>query len=198
MCRMKTYFIIAHPDSQSFNHELLQYLCAVCKEYDCEYRINDLYQSNFDPVLRLEEIEEITRNQVPEDIKTEQQNILWADTVVLISPLWWGSFPAILKGYFDKILTHGFAFHADNGFTFPNLKNNLLNLQTAGNVATRPTDHVHFKGLPQQYDYHLFHACGFKSTNHIFQGIPSRHNSVYLNILTRSKEALLKIITATE
>src|SRR5690606_23274407 len=39
-----------------------------------------------------------------------QQDILWADHLVLIYPTWWGSMPALLKGFLDRVFTPGFAF----------------------------------------------------------------------------------------
>ena len=42
--------------------------------------------------------------------KAEQA--LWkeADLITFVYPLWWMGFPAILKGYIDRVLTHGFAY----------------------------------------------------------------------------------------
>jgi NAD(P)H dehydrogenase (quinone) len=39
-----------------------------------------------------------------------QEKIKWADHIVIIHPVWWGSVPALLKGFFDKVLLPGFAF----------------------------------------------------------------------------------------
>lgn len=44
------------------------------------------------------------------DIRAEQQKIAWADTLVFHFPLWWLGPPAILKGWFDRVLVQGFAF----------------------------------------------------------------------------------------
>ncbi|MFC4494448.1 NAD(P)H-dependent oxidoreductase [Streptomyces ovatisporus] len=45
-----------------------------------------------------------------EDISSEQQKLLWADTLILHFPLWWFGPPAILKGWLDRVLVQGFAF----------------------------------------------------------------------------------------
>jgi putative NADPH-quinone reductase len=44
------------------------------------------------------------------DIEAEQQALLEADTIVLQFPLYWYSVPAILKHWFDQVLTYGFAY----------------------------------------------------------------------------------------
>ena len=33
-----------------------------------------------------------------------------ADLIVLVFPLWWAGRPAVLKGWFDRIFTQGFAY----------------------------------------------------------------------------------------
>jgi NAD(P)H dehydrogenase (quinone) len=45
-----------------------------------------------------------------EDVRAEQEKLLWADAVVLQFPLWWFSMPAILKGWVDRVFSCGFAY----------------------------------------------------------------------------------------
>jgi putative NADPH-quinone reductase len=61
----------------------------------------------FDPVLW----KGYKQQQVLEpELKQAQENILWCEKWVIIYPVWWGSVPAILKGYLDRVLWKGFAF----------------------------------------------------------------------------------------
>lgn len=50
-------------------------------------------------------------------IKEAQDLILWADHVVFVYPTWWGTMPALLKGFIDRVLTSGFAFEEIEGGT---------------------------------------------------------------------------------
>jgi len=45
-----------------------------------------------------------------EDVRAEQDKLLWADTLILQFPLWWFSMPAILKGWVDRVYAYGFAY----------------------------------------------------------------------------------------
>ncbi len=48
----------------------------------------------------------------PEDeaeIKTMQEAIRWADHLVFVYPIWWGTIPAILKGFIERVFLPGFA-----------------------------------------------------------------------------------------
>src|SRR5512138_237891 len=44
------------------------------------------------------------------DIAREQDRLRRADLLVLQFPVWWGAPPAILKGWFDRVLAYGFAY----------------------------------------------------------------------------------------
>jgi NAD(P)H dehydrogenase (quinone) len=47
-------------------------------------------------------------------MKYYQDKMTWADEIVFVFPYWWGSFPAILKNFFDWNLSKDFAFHYVN------------------------------------------------------------------------------------
>ncbi len=44
-----------------------------------------------------------------------QESVAWADHLVILFPLWLGSMPALLKGFFEQLLRPGFAFSAVTG-----------------------------------------------------------------------------------
>jgi multimeric flavodoxin WrbA len=46
----------------------------------------------------------------PDDILTEQRKVADADLVIFHFPVWWFSMPAILKGWFDRVFSRGFAY----------------------------------------------------------------------------------------
>jgi 1,4-dihydroxy-2-naphthoate octaprenyltransferase len=46
-----------------------------------------------------------------------QELITWAHHVVFVYPTWWGTMPALLKGFLDRVLTAGFAFEDIEGGT---------------------------------------------------------------------------------
>lgn len=46
----------------------------------------------------------------PEIVQACQQDLLWADHVVVIYPLWLGDVPAMLKAFLEQVLRPGFAF----------------------------------------------------------------------------------------
>jgi len=86
-------------------------------EKGLEVEVRDLYQLNFQPVLAGEDtihVEEgnFVRDQeiFPPDVLVEQEKILQIGLPIYVFPIWWNGMPAIMKGYFDRVFQHGFAY----------------------------------------------------------------------------------------
>lgn len=69
-----------------------------------------MYQLSFNPILTTQELYGFYEQQYPDDVSIEQEHIRQADILYFVFPTWWYSVPAILKGYFDRVLATGFAF----------------------------------------------------------------------------------------
>ncbi|AKS31866.1 NAD(P)H-dependent oxidoreductase [Mycolicibacterium goodii] len=114
-------WLYAHPLRGSLNDQLFQSGTAALSE---RYTVltSDLHAQRFDPVLgagdlggRSGNIVEITgdayqRGELPADVRAEQAKLAAAELLVVQFPLWWYGPPAILKGWFDRVLTNGFAY----------------------------------------------------------------------------------------
>ena len=57
---------------------------------------------------------------IAKDIAAEQEKVKAADLVIFQFPLSWLSYPAILKGWMDRVLCNGFAFITEQGRLFDN------------------------------------------------------------------------------
>jgi putative NADPH-quinone reductase len=102
--------VLGHPDAESFNHAIMQrYISSLPR--DCEVRTLMLGELDFDPVLRFGYRQRMAPDPV---IARSQELLLWADHVVLVFPCWWTGVPSLLKGWFDRVLTPGFAYNEDN------------------------------------------------------------------------------------
>ncbi|GAA1617515.1 NAD(P)H-dependent oxidoreductase [Actinoplanes couchii] len=118
------HWVYAHPRSGSFNDRLFR---AGVEELSQRYRVatSDLNAQGFDPVLGEGDLGDLagtagnlaeqagtayTKGQLPADVRREQAELAAAELLVLQFPLWWYGPPAILKGWFDRVLTSGFAY----------------------------------------------------------------------------------------
>lgn len=125
--------VYAHPNPKSLNHAILETVQQSLKEKGSEMRLHDLYAMNFNPVLGGAEL--ANRGAVAQDVAAIQADITWADTLIFIYPIWWMDRPAILKGWFDRSFTHGFAFTMQGGYRGLLEGRKAIILQTAGGGA---------------------------------------------------------------
>lgn len=112
---MKTenlYIIWAHPRADSLTAHVVKAMQDQAIKQGIDVTSLDLYRSNFDPVLR-EQDEPDWGN--PEKQYSPEVHRLFAeldnkDTIAIVFPVWWYSFPAILKGYLDRVWNYGLAY----------------------------------------------------------------------------------------
>ncbi len=132
---MKIYILLAHPLSQSFNGQIADAYYQKAQQCGHEVRIQRLGEMDFDVVLRngYQKIQALEP-----DLVQAQENILWCDKWVIVYPMWWGSMPALLKGFFDRVLLPKFAFqyHKDDPFWDKLLKGRSAELITTCDAPT--------------------------------------------------------------
>lgn len=110
---MKTLIIYAHPDTESHARITLQEVESRLKELERDYEMIDLYKINYDPLLSAKELTE--KGYCSDIVKEHREKIDESDLLVFIYPVWWNTMPAILKGWFDKTFSSGYAFKYVNG-----------------------------------------------------------------------------------
>ena len=133
---MKWYILLAHPNPGSFNHVVCNALVEGLDQAGASYEVNDLYITGFNPMMAGDDFNQFEDGGIlPADVLVEQAKVEQADCLALIYPVWWNEAPAILKGWFDRILSKGWAYDitADGEFR-PLLKlKKVVILNTADN-----------------------------------------------------------------
>lgn len=106
---MKKILIIkGHPDKESFNFALAEAYKKGVQKTDSEVKEINIRDLNFNPNLQFGYRK---RTELEPDLLEAQDKLKWADHLVWIYPIWWGSVPAIMKGFLDRILLPRFAFN---------------------------------------------------------------------------------------
>ena len=107
---METLIIYAHPQTAGFNSAILSAVKTKLNDRGIAYELIDLYAIGYDPVLKKEEHYTAGNKFISEQNLDFQKKIGACRRLIIIYPVWWNSPPAILKGFFDRILTSGFAY----------------------------------------------------------------------------------------
>lgn len=104
---MKIYLILGHPDRDSYNGKLTDAIEQNAIAHGHEVRRQNLGDLKFDPILWHGYK---TIQQLEPDLIQAKANILWCDRLIIVYPMWWGSLPALMKGFIDRVFHPGFAF----------------------------------------------------------------------------------------
>ena len=115
--------IQGHPDSK------VRHLCNDLEDAyargaiasNNEVRFVHLAKVDF-PLLRSKQ--EWEKGALPASLMQAQEDIQWADHLVIFFPLWLGGMPALLKGFLEQVVRPDFAFDGDakNPFAAKKLK----------------------------------------------------------------------------
>jgi len=128
---MKVLAVYAHESPTSFNAAMKEVAISTFRELGYQVKLSDLYAMNFKAVAdkndftrqsdspmykyQIEGMHALKNNTFSSDIFAEQEKIRWADFILFQFPIWWFSMPGILKGWFDRVFSMGFAYGGDVG-----------------------------------------------------------------------------------
>lgn len=106
--KKKNILIInGHPDNESYNFALANAYKAGALRGGAVVEEIILRDLQFNPILNYGYRKRTTQEP---DLEAAWKKILWADHLVFVYPVWWGSTPALLKGFIDRVFLPGFAF----------------------------------------------------------------------------------------
>lgn len=120
---MKTLIIYAHPRTKGFCSAILDKVISCLDESKIKFEFIDLYKIDYDPKLKAEEHYTSGGKKISEQNVLFQKKISSVDKMIIIYPIWWNSPPSILKGFFDRVLTPGFAYRFKGKIPIKLLKN---------------------------------------------------------------------------
>jgi len=121
---MKVLVLYAHPVETSFNaglhRTIVERLTAAGHSVDdC-----DLYAEDFDPRLtRAERLGYHNERGAGDPAASYAERLMRAEALVLSYPVWNYGFPAMLKGFFDRVFLPGVSFRLVDGKVQPSLHN---------------------------------------------------------------------------
>lgn len=158
---MNVLIINGHPRKDSFSEAIVSSYVRGAKKASVNTATLTLYEQTFD--LNVTAASPKAQYMEPCIIHAREL-IKWAHHVVFVYPTWWGTMPALLKGFIDRVFTEGFAFHDIEGGTgyAP-----LLRGKTAQIITTMDTPHLVYQLLYRAPGHNAMRRatlefCGFQ------------------------------------
>ncbi|QMU58615.1 MAG: flavodoxin family protein [Boseongicola sp.] len=132
--------LFAHPCGESFAAALHTKTVETLTKRGWDVDDCDLYQEGFNPVLSPEErrgYHDEASNTKP--VQSYVDRLMKAEALVLCFPVWNFGYPAILKGFFDRVFLPGVSFRLENGQVASNLTHikKLAAITTYGGTRAR-------------------------------------------------------------
>ena len=167
---MNILLIQGHPDKESYCFALSQAYKKGALAAGAEVEEIVVADLDFNPNLQHGYRQ---RTELEPDLLKAQELILWANHIVMVHPVWWGSVPALLKGFFDRVLLPGFAFkkHEGSKYTW----DRLLKGRSAHIIATADQPGWFYRLRYRRPSYHMlkglvFEFCGVSPVRSTFIG----------------------------
>jgi len=111
---MNILIVYSHPSKKSYTFQILEQLKNILAIQNWDVEISDLYAMNFQSNMTEKEYEREgfanTELPISNDILTEHKKIENADCIIFLYPVWWSDCPAMLKGWFDRVYSVGYAY----------------------------------------------------------------------------------------
>jgi putative NADPH-quinone reductase len=112
---MRALVVHAHPNPESFNAAVFQTVVDTMTRGGHVVDAIDLYGERFGPAMTTEEhcAYQTERPIVSEQVQRYADLVTRVDVLVFVYPTWWSGLPAMLKGWLERVLVPGVAFHFD-------------------------------------------------------------------------------------
>jgi putative NADPH-quinone reductase len=119
---MRVLVVHAHPVPESFSAALCAEVRLTLRARGWEVDHLDLHAEAFDPVMTADErraYHDLARNTLP--VQAHVDRLRAAEALVIVAPVWNYGWPAILKGWFDRVFLPGVSFRMQDGQVVPAL-----------------------------------------------------------------------------
>ena len=182
---MHALIVVAHPNQASLTHAIANQVAEgiAASGPQHSFEVADLAMEGFDPRFNQADIAVLLKEGPPlPDVAAEHARIDRADALVLVYPVYWWSFPGLLKGWIDRVFTQGWAYEDDaEGKLVGKLQHLRVHLIAKGGANQRTyARHGYFGAMKTQIDHGIFDYCGASvSTSELLlpsdAGFPESH-----------------------
>ena len=167
--------IVAHPDADSFTLSVARAYCAAVEAHGQTVVLRDLYRMDFDPVLKAAERPSDAPFTPAPDVKAELDLLAGSGAFVLVYPIWFGTPPAMMKGYIERVLGAGISYktlshHLDRPLHPLLGGKQLLSFSSSGSTTQWLADQGAWLSLQTIFDGYLARAFWMSTPEHVHFG----------------------------
>lgn len=167
--------VLSHPDPDSFCGAIARAWQERAQHHHQRCELRDLYRDNFDPVLKAhEQPGKDHYAPLPENI-AERERLERLDVLAFVYPVWFGTPPAMLKGYLERVVGSGIGFGTEADDPKPLAKVRLVQISTSASS----TPWLNEKGVPSAlhtlFDGYMAEVFGAQATYRLHLDAITQH-----------------------
>lgn len=194
----KHAIIACHPVEKSFTLSVAHRYADAVRAHGHEALVRDLYRIGFDPVLTAKE----RRGEPAADVTMEWGHLGKPDVFVLVYPIWFGTPPAMLKGYIDRVFgagrTRGAGGTGGTGELLAGKR--LVSLTSSGSSRAWLNEKGVLGSLRTLYDRYLLEVFGFAETHRyhfdsITENLPKQEIQIHLHEVENGAREVMSRMT---
>ena len=158
---MRVLTIFAHPRRESFTGALLDRFLDGLQSAGHMATVADLYREGFAANFQAEDLGQFRGEAMPADVRRQQKRVDAADALAFVFPVYWWSFPSILKGWIDRVFSQGWAYDFTPERSVGLLRDRpVLLLGSAGSTQRTYRKYGYDDAMERQIDIGIFGYCG--------------------------------------
>lgn len=185
--------IYAHPNKDGHCGQILKTVLENLKTKNTNFKVLDLYEINYDPILKNSEHYTSGHFDISEENKGFQKLIKNENRFIFIYPTWWNNMPAILKGFIDRVFTNRFGFEYVNRIPHGLLKGKAVIFTSTG--APKIIHSLFFgKRSIKVLAADTLRFCGIKSRSYVI-GNSTDLNEKQIKKITKAVNCGLKYLS---
>lgn len=180
--------VYGHPYAGSFNHAILDAVREALTARNARHVVIDLYADGFDPAVRAGALALYGAGRTNDALAEQYLGILRDTTqIIFVYPVWWGTEPAIIKGFYDSVLLKDATWtYSPDGRLLPR-----LTIEKTTIFTTSEAPGAFFASYFEHYlPEHVFDAVGMRNV--------AWHNLENITTVSAAeREAFLTLVRAS-
>lgn len=167
---MNVLAVLAHPRRDSYTGAVLDRFVEGLSAAGHLPEIADLHAEDFDPRFTPGDYAQFSHGTMPDDVLAEQARVNRNQGLALVFPFFWWGFPAMLKGWIDRVWCEGWAYHWTLERPYGLLNDRpLVVLGTCGSSERAFAKRAYDEAIRVEMDIGTFGYCGIHDvTRHMF------------------------------
>lgn len=169
---MHALVLFAHPEADSLTASVARKVAERLDHRGWTAELADIAAEGFDSRQSSADLDVVRGTGTPPaDVLREQERVERADAVVVVHPVYWWAMPGLMKGWFDRVLSFGWAFGTEDATALADRDIHLV--RVGGSSPDTYDRHGYREAMRTGVDHGIFEFVGSPPvSSHLLHSAP--------------------------